>query len=408
MGQSIAQQFFNSPKAAFNAVKQAAHFYFFGANDDSWGSRKIGSPQKAIDALGYDLDLEYIYPKNRSFEQSITLYLHGWGDIKNSARLLKKFSTVLDDNIVTFNFPDARPIIGKITQSSFGQLSDTLAAIYAAHATLQEFNLTSLNIFGISRGGATAINMLALLNDQELFSKHQASLRAIGVDQEARKKILQAVQNGTITLDIPLRSMKHTPMPLALAQQITLYDAKGWESIDMVKRLKGLYLTSLVHFQHDDAIVSNKNEAEFFFYLAINNPHTTYLVMGNDGGHLHTHNALSRTAGFFKRVHTCINLFVHPFSIHCKLQTIPYCQKSLYVWSNRALNQMIDKVTATLQVEHCDFLVACNPAAIVNGFLVKFSEPCLDDIKNAVRLYHDAEAKKSFFSTVVQWLSSYF
>lgn len=113
MGQSIAQQFFNSPKAAFNAVKQAAQFYFLGANDDSWESRKFGSCQKAIDVLGYDLDLEYIYPKNRSSGQSMTLYLHGWGDIKNSARLLKKFSTVLDDNIVTFNFPDARPIIGK-------------------------------------------------------------------------------------------------------------------------------------------------------------------------------------------------------------------------------------------------------------------------------------------------------
>jgi hypothetical protein len=343
---------FSSPTKAAKGLTQAFNLYFKGINDEQWDSRPLIDPVIAKQYLGYDPALEYIYEKNNP-NKTTTLYLHGWGDTKNSARILKKFCKVVDNNIVTFNFADARPVLGKLNQSNFGQLSDVLSALYAAHCAIKELNLKALDLFGISRGGATIINMLALLNDPELFVQYKETLDKIGIDQTARKEILNAIQNGTIILNIPLRSMKHTPVPQFLARNITQYDPHGWEALEMVKHLNGLKLTMLVHFQHGDAIVSNKGEDEFFFHLAKNNPNSTYLVMGNDGGHMHTHTALSKTVGEFKSLD----------------------KKNIHV-----IRQESD--------------------TIKDGILIQFMTPTFEQIKKALHTYHEQEYKKSFFGRI--------
>lgn len=354
----------DGPRGVFKRLKQVCSFYFKGTNDAQWNSRKLGDPATAKAVLGYDLSLEYIY-ETTTQDTTTTLYLHGWGDTKNSARLLKKFCKVLDDNVATFNFSDARPVFGKLKQSSFGQLSDVLSALYAAHRTIKELKLTALNLFGISRGGATIINMLALLNNDDLFAQHKAALAKIGIDENARVEILNAIQNGTIILDVPLRSMKYTPFPRFVAQKFTTYDPNGLQALETVKLLEGLKLTMLVHFQHADWIVSNKGEAAFFFHLARNNPASTYLVMGHDGGHLHTHAALSKAVALFKK----------PVST----------------------NEGDDKLIVST--------VSDKSGSIKNAVLINFANPTLDGIKTALHDYHRHESAKSFFGRIKNWFS---
>ncbi|MGB8467961.1 MAG: hypothetical protein WCE21_03065 [Candidatus Babeliales bacterium] len=290
--QQLAQA--KEKKGFFTTLKEAYNLYFHAANDVSWQSELWGEKEKEHVLFGYQLRLEYIQMKDSARSAHTTLYFHGWGDTKNSARLIKKYRSIIKENLVTFNFSDARPILGKLGQSSFGQLPDVFPALYALNYTIDTLGLESIDLFGVSRGCAVIVNLLALLNDNHLFAAHTKQLTAIGIGHKERQKLLAAIQRGTIILDTPLRSMALTPFPQWIAQTFTRYDNRLWQPENTVTLLKGLQVTTIVHFQHRDFIVSNKQEADFFYALAQLNPQTTYLVMGNDGGHAHSHRALDK------------------------------------------------------------------------------------------------------------------
>lgn len=338
------KEIFSSYSYAWQEIKKAYDMYFNGNDDETWTSFLLSNKTISEKLLGYDLKLEYIGNKDQKMGEEVTLYLHGWGDTKNSARLFKKLCGVLPGNIITFNFADARPIIGKLNYSNFGQFYDVYSALYAAYQSVKKFQLKKLNLFGISRGGGTIITMLALLNNDALFEQNKEALEKIDIDEQVRIELLTAIQSGTIVLDIPLRSIRHTPMPNYILNNMTLYDVNNWEPLQMAELLQGLKLTMLIHFQHADAILTDKEEAEFFYALAKHNPMTTFLVVGNDGGHAHTHASLSKTIQDFHA-------------------------------------QILEKIK----------IIHDRSEYIENGILIRFEQPTLSLIKNLLVDYHDRQ-----------------
>lgn len=296
----------------FDAMK----IYKTGRYGDLW--KKGICEQKRLkkeqrDLFGYKLSIEHIKetnPKLQVVNNRPTLYLHGWRDFKNSAKVLKKYFDVLPGDIVAFNFPDGNGLISLWRKTNFGQMGDVLPAIYVLKWIKDNLNPSAIDLFGVSRGGAVAINMIAVLNDKT--GLYDDDLAKIKVDNNERLALLDLVQKGSITLDCPLTDMNHVIKNKAtkLFTEDFLYKVAarsgyrkdGLQAIESATKLAGLKLNILIHFQHKDTIVFNFNEAEFYKRLAVHNPQTTYLVLGDDGGHIHWHGALAKSIHTFRKV----------------------------------------------------------------------------------------------------------
>lgn len=270
--------------------------------------------REEIRLFDYPLSIERI-PESKSHAIITpcrpTIYFHGWADNKNSAKILKHYCDVLPGEIITFNFPDSHGIRSLCRNSNFGQLPDVLVGIYVLKVVYTTLNPEGFDLYGVSRGGAVIINMLAVLNDTT--GKYDADLQRIGITQSLRQELTKLIQHGCIILDCPLTdlkvALKHKMPKLdprkaqKLVSKITRYNPDGLEAIDSIEFLKGLKLNILIHFQHNDRVVTNVNDAALYQRLIMHNPESTYVVLGNDGGHVHTHKALRNAIHTFRRIH---------------------------------------------------------------------------------------------------------
>ena len=300
---------FNSYKTMWKEGKRAYDLYFRNEFEDTWqlAPLELGEyehqqeEQRQKKIFGYKLSIHYIHDNTCLQSERPTLYFHGWQDLQGSGKILKKFCKVLPGDLILFNFPDAFPIVCPFWKSSFGQKNDVLPALYTLNYVVTKKNLDAIDLFGASRGAATIINMIALLNNQELYQHYKPDLEKIGIDNNQRIKLLQVIQNGCIVLAIPLRTLKETKFPPFIPQYLTKWKKDGLDPMKSALLLNDLKLNILVHFQHKDKVVLNKSESQYFKNLAQQNPENTFLVMGNDGGHLNTQASLSKTVHSFKQ-----------------------------------------------------------------------------------------------------------
>ncbi len=269
----------------------------------------LSEKQKQLKLFGYDLGIEYhTHSDNRFFkpEKRAIFYLHPWGVVgmpnKNHAHLLKLYD-VLPGDLITFNFPDGiwrAPI--PAWYSSLGQLSDVLPALYALNYATDTFDLKAIDLFGYSRGGAVAVNMLAVLHDKS--GTYDAALAEIGITSAKRKQLIALVENGSVVLNCPLIDgnvtlKKYSRTIQFLAHTFTNYKHDGLQALQSAQLLSDLKLQVLLHFQYNDTRVTNQKEAELYNAFAQCKLNTTYLLLGNDGGHVHSHDALSKAIHLF-------------------------------------------------------------------------------------------------------------
>jgi len=311
-----------SKKDAMRWLFEGAGIYFFNRYHPTWkhGVQETYDDQREQSQLfHYRLQIEHITdtdPKIQTNHKRPTIYFHGWGDIKNSAKLLKAFCDVLPGDIVTFHFRDRGVIIPKIRFANLGQLPDVLSAIYTLKWTVEKLQPEAIDLFGYSRGGATVLNTIAVLNDTTgIFD---AELARIGVSSIMRKQLLTLIQKGCHVLNCPLTDMNVTmnefikhkmgsfaqrkmPFLMKTFEKLTHYKSTGLQGIASAQAFSGLTLNMLLHFQHHDTIVSNANDARLYEALYQHNPKSTFLVLGNDGGHIHSHGALAHTLHTFKK-----------------------------------------------------------------------------------------------------------
>lgn len=312
---NLLQEAATAQRKSLKSLMKAARLYLVGGYDEMWegGAKPTGAEQNEQKILfNYNLDIEHIVDRNPAIQTNHnrpTLFLHGWGDIKNSAKLLKGLCDVLPGDVITFNFHDRGVVIPKIHHSSLGQLHDVLPAIYTLKWAKNRLKIKEIDLFGYSRGGATVLNMIAVLNDKN--GTYDQDLKRIGVEALERKELLDMIQRGCITLNCPLsnanvsanyRFKSFAPNLLKAFARVGHYQINGLQALQSAEKLDGLKLNILLHFQNNDTIVSNQNEAKLYKRIAKQNPDTTYIVLGNNGGHLHTHAALAHTVHSFRKL----------------------------------------------------------------------------------------------------------
>jgi pimeloyl-ACP methyl ester carboxylesterase len=294
------------------ALVEAAQVYLFNKYLPTWKKGvkpSLSERREHKRVLKYKPHIEHIVDLDPAIvvnHRRPTLFLHGWGDTKHSAKLLKAYCDVLPGDVVTFNFRDQGVIIPKLRCSNLGQLPDVLSALFTLKWMKDTLQIDEVDLCGYSRGGATLLNMICVLHDAS--GAYDYDLARIGIDAQERAALLRMIERGCHVLNCPLTDanvtiesrMKNTKW-INLFEQFTKYKRNGLQGLRSAQGFAGLRLNMLIHFQHNDRIVSNLNEAELYYRLATHNPKDTYIVLGDNGGHLHSHAALAHTIHAFKK-----------------------------------------------------------------------------------------------------------
>ena len=147
--------------------------------------------ETASEDLGYDphAQLRFEAPSDQ-----IVLYFHGYGGRGKDAEKIVPLKNV---PLLTFDFQDAASRSWRAT--SLGQKKEVLVAAYFAHACVKA-GFKKILLFGFSRGGAVALNLLRLLKDQA----YEKDLDSVGISKLDAEKIVVALETGGIMLQAPL------------------------------------------------------------------------------------------------------------------------------------------------------------------------------------------------------------
>lgn len=247
--------------------------------------------QSVSPPFNYDLHLSSLPGSNNR----VMICFHGYGDNYKVASWLKKIGG-MEATLISFNFPEhnikqRRECNAK--DATFGTIDELLPALYVMKQIVLGQGVESIDLYGFSAGGGALINAIGVLNT----STYDTQLKKIEIGIAEKKKLLTAIQKGIVILDTPLKSIEEIIDFRGPTEELEIlaknYRDNNLRPIDSLKRLKGLSLDVLVHFQENDEILSNRDDAIYIEHLKENLPKSKVtVIIGNDGGHMVPHFSL--------------------------------------------------------------------------------------------------------------------
>jgi pimeloyl-ACP methyl ester carboxylesterase len=262
--------------------------------------------------LGYNPSIRLYQGDARVHGNDVTVYIHGYGD--NHQFTIPFFmlnSYMLPGTVIGFNFQDVteNAFKLKIGKSSVGQSGD-IATLSLVLKMLDECGVESFNLFGYSRGGATTVTTLGRLCS---YDQHRLFFERIGITEQQAHRIITKVQKGTIVLNCPLidsNAVAHYWFGRfdkffmnSIIPRIMEHRAHEDQAIHAADAIQKMNFRILVHFQKNDKVLGNEPAIDACFYNNLKGPHT-YLVIADDGGHLHSGKTLGKaTQAFHKKYH---------------------------------------------------------------------------------------------------------
>lgn len=242
--------------------------------------------------FSYDLKLVHIPAQDPNAQ--LMVCLHGYGSNSGFIYELAKNSSI-KDHLISFNFPDAGIVDGQYDplKTTFGSIDELLPAIYVFKQCIERNNLSVINAYGFSAGGGALINILCVLNS----NRYDKELSSIGIEKPDKKRILDALQQGKIILDCPLKSMEEIielrgyTYPLDVVT--TRYRLNNLRPIDSLSGLQGLRLSVFLYFATPDEMIFNRDDELYIQKLkAVNYTGATTVICADEGGHCTQHTAL--------------------------------------------------------------------------------------------------------------------
>ncbi len=238
----------------------------------------------------YDLGIKVIPSKSSS--TAVTICCHGYGHNNQIVDVINSYN-VFTENLIGFNFPDYNiKSTADHREVAYGTIDEILPLLYILKYCVCDLQISKINLYGFSAGGAAIINALGVLNN----SYHDRMLEEIGIFVEEKKRILNIIEQGYIILDCPLKSIGeiiafrgNSPELKILAEN---YSNNVMNPIYSVYLLSGMKLNIMLHFQDPDEILSNRDDALFISRLIQINKGLTIVTTGSDRGHVGYHSAL--------------------------------------------------------------------------------------------------------------------
>ena len=288
---------------------------------------------------GYDMRLTLLEDNRPSIKHGRpTVKLHGFGDNVDNVKASHEHGYLYNrGDVIVFTFKDAASGYS-LKEANFGQEEDIRSTILVLSA-LHRAKIKAWDTDGHSRGGAVSTNTIGVLNKPTTYWLNK--FKEFGLADEEQIAILKKMQKGTILLNCPLQSVKTVvnskvekgvdictdtvlskvpsssfsigsflntmsfgiPSALLSASRastissiesiaeysvmplVTGYRPWGEEAITSLDNWDGLKMATLLHFQRDDEVISNKDNVEFAKKLIKHNPTETFVVLAYNGGH---------------------------------------------------------------------------------------------------------------------------
>jgi hypothetical protein len=258
--------------------------------------------------LGYDPCITVYRDSHDSsvVNDGCTIFCHGFGGSQRCIQA-RHVLGLLPGTIVGFNFFDAGETgITLFTKSCFAQEND-IKTLLVVLALLDDAACPAFHLVGFSLGGGVIINMLARLVQYKKYGKF---FHKLGISKSKADSIIARIKNGTIVLDCPLVDIFFTlkeRMPnicgllhYIILPAITQGKYLPWKdtALKAAPIVRGLEIPILVHFQYGDEIVTNRCDIPFYTSLC---GADTYVVLGNDGGHMHDGKTLNCALQAFRK-----------------------------------------------------------------------------------------------------------
>lgn len=231
----------------------------------------------------YDLGVKIL--GDRSNASEIMICCHGYGHCNQIVDVVHSYRT-FKYPLVGFNFPDygINPA-GDHRNIAYGSINEILPLLFLMKYYVCDEGISIINLYGFSAGGGAIINALSVLNTYAYKEK----LQAIGIFEYDRDKIIQSLQRGTIILNCPLKSMAEIIALRGSTRNLAImacrYKDNNMNPIDVLPSLHGLGLNIILHFQHPDEILSNRDDNLFIERLKKVNQGRMKVIIGNSGGH---------------------------------------------------------------------------------------------------------------------------
>lgn len=252
------------------------------ANADTFNQifKKIPNP------FNYDLQLK-ILPSEK-LDAELFICMHGMGSDSNIAEIMRS-NPVIPYHIIAFNFPDYGSRYRDKVKTSFGTFDEIAPALFVLKKCVIDGEADKIHLYGFSAGGGAIINILAVLNS----NRYDKSLQKLGLGYTEKQKILRSIQEGSVILEVPLKSFdevaansgKHEIRILAQRAR-----KNGMVPIENIKELHGLSLNCFLYFAYPDNALGNRDDAQFINRLqhANENGQTT-VIIGKNAGHTTYH-----------------------------------------------------------------------------------------------------------------------
>lgn len=246
----------------------------------------------------FDYDLKILELPAKTPHANVMVCLHGYG---GSGRVIQKLraNRLIPDTLIGFNFPDANIVEGyDPNATTFGSIQELLPVIYVLKQTIDQKNLSAINLYGFSAGGGAVINLIAILNS----SRYGTELESIGITHGDKQRILNALQKGHIILDCPLKSMDEIVDLLGHSHPLEVitqrYRHNNLRPIDSLSGWQGLAFNVFLYFATPDQIIFNRDDELFIQRLKhVNSTGKTTIIQADEGGHNTRHDALWQAIG---------------------------------------------------------------------------------------------------------------
>jgi hypothetical protein len=257
---------------------------------------------------GYKLDLQ-LREDNRNNVIHTRPSIHAHGVFASSETMIEYLRVNgeyrIPGDVLTFDFVDAfKNDLRFMAQSNFGQTKD-IKSLLVAMRCAHDSGFPGCNLFGQSRGAATIVNALSLLNTD--VNDWDTEIKNC-FDNESRKKILAMIKKGVVVLDTPLldvrtavRTIVKNAVPKTfyktwafgkmcdaihdhILPKFTNYSPKGMQALTSVVNLPKEGLKFLVGYQREDEIVGDEHNKTFIESLIERlGKNNVWVVLGSAG-----------------------------------------------------------------------------------------------------------------------------
>lgn len=250
--------------------------------------------------FNYDLQLKVLPSEKQDAE--LLICMHGMGGDSSLCNIMRS-NPVIPYHIVAFNFPDYGLRYRDSHKTTFGTFDEIAPALFVLKKSIVDGKADKVHLYGFSAGGGVIVNILAVLNS----NRYDPALQNLGIGEAEKQKILQAIQQGSVILEVPLKSFdeiadisSHREIQV-LAQRAR---KNGMTPLENLKELKGLALNVFLYFAFPDSILGNRDDTEFIEKLQFANKNgQTVVIIGKNTNHIAPHPELWKAYAKFVNSH---------------------------------------------------------------------------------------------------------